>query len=154
MGGVYSDQVIGDGACFGGPVEVIVVAAGSEVFQPVADGTVGQRGDPQAEAGLAATEIAVDIAVDGFTLAPGIGRHDDAVGTVKDLPDDLQLLEHAGIGFVFLSFPYLPGYVLELLRQDGQVLPAESCKSVGFGQVHNSEHPHPVFPPQLASFEL
>ena len=23
-----------------------------------------------------------------------------------------------------------------------------------FGFVHNSEHPHPVFPPQLASFEL
>ena len=71
--------------------------------------------------------------MNGFALTPCIGRHDDTVGTVKNLFDDLQLFEHAGVGLVLLALPYLAGDVLELLRQNGQVLTPEACIAVCFG---------------------
>ena len=71
--------------------------------------------------------------MNGFALTPGVGRHDDTVGTVENLPDDLQLFEHAGVGLVLLALPYLAGDVLELLRQNGQVLTPEARVAVCFG---------------------
>lgn len=133
LGGVQPYLPVGDGTGFGGTVEVVVVAAGLEVIQPLPDGTVGQRGDPEAQAGLAAAKVIVDVPMNGFALTPGIGRHDDTVGTVENLLDDLQLFEHAGVGLVFLALPYLAGDVLELLRQNGQVLTPEARVAVCFG---------------------
>ena len=71
--------------------------------------------------------------MNGFAFTPGVGRHDDTVGTVENLLDDLQLFEHAGVGLVLLSLPYLAGNVLELLRQNGQVLTPEARVAVCFG---------------------
>ena len=133
LGGVQPNLPVGDGTGFGGTVELVVVASGLEVIQPLPDGTVGQRGDPEAQAGLAAAKVIVDVPMNGFALTPGIGRHDDTVGTVENLLDDLQLFEHAGIGLILLALPYLAGDVLELLRQNGQVLTPEARVAVCFG---------------------
>ena len=72
--------------------------------------------------------------MNGFALTPGIGRHDDTVGTVENLPDDLQLFEHAqGFGLLLLSLPLTGGDVLKLLRQNGQVLTPGARVAVCFG---------------------
>ena len=86
---VDADQIVGDGTGFGGTVEVIVIAAGFELIQPVTDGTVGQRGNPQADERLAATEVVVNIAEDSFAFTTRIGctmiRSDWGENFVNDL---------------------------------------------------------------------
>ena len=87
--GVQADFPIGDGTGFGGTVEVVVAAAGFEILQPFPDGTVGQRGNPQADKGLAAIEVVVNIAEDSFAFTTCISRHDDPVRLGENFPDHL-----------------------------------------------------------------
>ena len=89
MRAVDTDQIVGDGTGFGGTVEVIIVAAGFELIQPVTDGTVGQRGNPQADERFAATEVIVNITEDSFSFTTRIGCHDDPVGLGENFANDL-----------------------------------------------------------------
>ena len=83
----------------------------------------------------------VDISEYQLPFASGIGRHDDAVATLKQSFDDVQLAHHAGVVLVFLPLTLLAGDERELGWQYGQVLLPETGKPVGFGHGQSDQMP-------------
>ena len=83
----------------------------------------------------------VDISEYQLPFASGISRHDDAVATLKQSFDDVQLAHYAGVVLVFLPLTLLAGDERELGWQYGQVLLPETGKPVGFGHGQPDQMP-------------
>ena len=118
----------------GGKVEVVVVCSIAQVIESLADGLVGQRADPQAVERRVAVDVLVEIAEDKFTLASGIGRHDDALTPFKEPPDDVDLFEHTAVGSAAFLCLFCSGDKFERLGNDRQGVAVKAFYTVGFGQ--------------------
>ena len=67
--GVDAHQPVGLAAGFGGIVEVVVLVTAFEPFQPLADGLVRERADPEAVERCGTADVFVQIAEDQLSLA-------------------------------------------------------------------------------------
>ena len=76
-----------------------------------------------------------------LSLTTCVGGDDDGLAPVEQLPEHFQLPDHSGIVLVHLTLPHLTGYKPELLRQYGEVFPAEA---VAFG--HGKTYQMPECP--------
>ena len=130
--GVDAHQPVGFAPCFGGKVEVVVPVPVRQFLQSLADRLVGQRADPKAVERGGAAEIGVQVAEDKFSLAPGIGRHDDTLALSEQLADGFDLGYDILVGFVAVLVPDLSGDKDERLRDDGQMGTSESFDAVCF----------------------
>lgn len=126
---------------FGGEVKIVVKASLPEIPQPLTDGLVGERGDPQTDKGFGTAEIVVHVTENQLSLTTCVGGDDDGFAPVEQLPEHFQLPDHSGIVLVHLILPHLTGYKPELLRQYGEVFPVEAGKAVAFGHGKTDQMP-------------
>ena len=101
--------------------KVVVVAIGLEVIKSILDSGIGQTVNPQTHDGLPNIEIVHNITQDSFTLPGTIGCSYDGVCILKEFFDDSELLHHAWIILIGLTFLLLSGNHQELLGQHGKV---------------------------------
>ena len=132
--GVDAHQPVGFAAGFGRVIEVVVLAAAFEPFQPLADGGVRQRADPEAVERRGAADVLVQVAEDQLALAPRIRRHDDTLALAEQAGDDLDLRLRVAVGLVALPVLDLTGDQFEHRRDDGQVVGVEALDAVAVRQ--------------------
>ena len=91
---VHAHQPVGPAAAARGVGQGIVVAAGPQRVEALADGVGRERGDPQAAERLGALRGLVDVAEDQLAFAAGVGGAHDArdFGRVEDLAHHLELV--------------------------------------------------------------
>ena len=130
--GVDPHHPVGFAAGPGREVEVIVVAAGTDAGQPLANGPFGEAADPQPVKRHPAAKVVIDVPEDQLALTSGIGRYDDPLSTGEQLFEHSELFQGPGIGFVLLAAFDAAGFEDECFRQDRQVLPAETFEAVSF----------------------
>lgn len=128
--GVDAHEPVGLAAGFGRVVEVVVLVAAFEPLQPLADGLVRERADPEAVERRGATDVLVQVSEDQLALAPGIRRHDDTLALAEQPADDLDLRRNVAVGFIALVGLDLTGNKFEHRRDDGQVVAVESLDAV------------------------
>ena len=128
--GVDTHEPIGLAAGFGRVVEVVVLVAAFEPLQPLADGLVRERADPEAVERRGAADVLVQVAEDQLTLASGIRRHDDTLALAEQPADDLDLRRNVAVGFIALVGLDLTGNKFEHRRDDGQVVAVESLDAI------------------------
>ena len=104
-------------------VELGTVVKGSEALPY---GLVGQGGYPEPLDGPGATYVGVDVALDEFTLPPGIASVYDVLCIVEKGSDDFQLTGITLVGDLFAAFGVGPGahFEVELIRHDGKQVPS------------------------------
>ena len=128
-------------AGFGGEVKVVVKTSLPKVLQPLTDGLVGERGDPQTDKGFGTAEIVVHVTENQLSLTTCVGGDDDGLAPVEQVPDHSQLPDDSGIVLVSLTLSHLAGNKPELLWQYGQVFPTETGETVTFGHGKTDQMP-------------
>ena len=133
--GVHAHQPVGLAAAHRAFAQALVFAVRLDGFKALPDGLVGHGGDPQPVHRLFALGLVVDVMKNQFTLAPGVGGADHALGIliIDQLFDHRKLL----LGFA----DHLGG---DILRQDGQIVHPPFfvffVDLVGLAQRHQMAH--------------
>ncbi len=97
-GGVHSDQPVCLRAASGGVAQAIILGAGPQILEALADGLGGHRLQPEALAGLVNLQVVQDLAKDQLALAAGVAGVDHA----RDVLAVEQFLECRQAGRVAL----------------------------------------------------
>ena len=103
---VDAHKPVGFAPCFGGKIEVVILAPFFEVAQSFADSLVGKRAYPKAHERRGTSGVMVEISEDKLTFASCIGRHDDLFAILEKTADDFYLRHHAAVGLVARSLSW------------------------------------------------
>ena len=131
---VDAHQPVGFASCFGGKIEVVILAPVLQLFQPLADGGVGQRAYPQPLERQGTADVGIQVAEDKLPFTGAVGRHDDAVALVPQFCYHLDLLHRRRVRLVALVCLYLTGNEFKPFGEDGQAVPLEATDAVPVGQ--------------------
>ena len=128
--GVDAHQPVGLAAGFGRVVEIVVLVAALDAFQPLTNRLVRERADPKAVERRSAADVFVQVAENQLALASRIRRHDDALAFAEQPCDDLDLGHRLAVRLVALIGLDLSWHKLEDGRDDRQVIAVKSLDAV------------------------
>ena len=131
---IDAHQPVGFASCFGGEIEVVILAPVPQFFQSLADGGVGQRAYPQPLERQGAADIGIQIPEYQFAFTGAVGRHDDAVALVPQFCYHLDLLHRRRVRLVAIVRLCLSGYKFKVFGDDGQAVAPEALDAVPVGQ--------------------
>ena len=151
---VDAHKPVGFAPCFGGKIEVVILASRFEVAQSLADSLVGERAYPQAYERRGTSDIMVKVSEDKLTLASCIGRHDDLLAFLEKTGDDFYLRHHTAVGLVAFLCLFLTGNEREGFGNDGQVVTDEAAYAVAVGHGKLDEVPERPCHGIAASLEI
>ena len=115
-------------------VQSVIFVAAFQPSQPLTDGLVCQRADPEAVEGCGAPDIFIQIAEDKLALPSCVHCHDNLAAFREQAGDYLYLCHHVAVRLVAFLRPFLTGDECENRGDEGQVFPMETLDAVAFRQ--------------------